>query len=792
MRVTKRSGDIVEVDFHEIKRRLWNLCDQRQRECLDVDTVVIQVINGMVDCISTSALDKLAAAVCVSMQSLHYLYDDLAGQILVSDQEKNCRSRLIAAGLDPPDHFSSRVAFLARSIHFLDARYLAFVESHRDELDALVKSTHFQVNYFAFKTLERAYLQRVGEEILECPKDMFMRVAVALHLGEEFEGRDSNEALVSVRETYQAMVERRMTHATPTLFNAGCTRPQLSSCFLLGTRDALSDIYKTLGDCAEISKWAGGIGLHVSNVRGKGSRIASTNGTADGLVPMLRVFNETARYCNQAGRRKGSICVYLEPWHCDVMDFVELRRNVGAETERTRDLFLALWVPDLFMECLEQGGEWYLMSPDECPGLNDVWGEEFRERYEGYVREGKFRRKIPARKLWSHILQCQMETGTPYILFKDNVNAKSNHSNVGVIRSSNLCAEITIYSDHEQYGVCNLASIAVNAFVDNESGEVNHQALHRTARLAARNLDRVIDLNYYPTPEARRSNQSLRPIGIGIQGFADLLCLKGVAYDSPEALRLSRELMETVYHGALTESVERAVQLGPYPMYAGSEMSKGRVQFHMWGKSPNQLSGRWDWEGLLLDLRLNGARNSLLTALMPTASTSQILGNQECFEPYTANIYKRTTLAGEFLVINRHLMRELMEAGLWTPSLRDELVRSDGSVQGLAGLSQDVRDRFKTVWEIQQSWVVEHALARAPFVDQSQSMNLFYASPEYQKLNKALLFAWKSGLKTGCYYLRSKPAREAYKVGLVDVQRGAASAQACARKDGGECLSCGA
>ena len=544
------------------------------------------------------------------------------------------------------------------------------------------------------------------------------------------------------------------------------------NCYLLGTDDSLSGIFKTLGDCAQISKWAGGIGLHVSNVRAKGSKIASTNGTSDGIVPMLRVYNECARYCNQSGRRKGSIAVYLEPWHADVWEFVELRRNVGAETERARDLFLALWVPDEFMRRLEADEDWFLMSPDQCPGLIDAFdadpdeGGAFSALYNRYVAEGKFMRKIRARSLWQHVLNCQLETGVPYIMYKDHVNRKCNQSNVGTVRSSNLCAEITEYSDSSYYAVCNLASIAVNRFVVDRT-VIDHERLHEAAAQIVRNLNRVIDVNTYPTAETERSNSALRPIGIGVQGLGDVYCMLGLPYDDPRAVAVDAEVLETIYHGAVTASVELAERDGPYSRFEGSPASEGRLQFDLWGLRASDLSGRWDWDALKDRVASGGLRNSLLTALMPTATTSQILGNCESFEPFQANVFKRSTIAGEFVVVNRHLMDDMMALGLWTEDLRRRLLARDGSVQALEDVPEDLKRVYRTVWEVPQRSVIDHAAARGPFVDQSQSMNLYMASPSFQKLSSALVYAWKRGLKTGVYYLRSTAAVEAIKYGIL-------------------------
>lgn len=780
MKVRNRSGVAEDISYDEIKSRIARLCGPD--ECtsnLDLDQVVIKTIQGIYDGITTSELDDLSARMSASLQSSHYGYDDLAGRIVLSNLRKN------AAHVVQQDAFSAKIAFIERTDPgTFDDAFLTFVSRHASTLDAFIDhSRDNSYNYFAARTLERAYLMRVrvsGDSpaamIIETPQDMWMRVAVALHCprrrGDKYE--DDDEALSTIRRCYDAMSRGLYTHATPTLFNAGTTHQQLSSCYLLGIEDSLGGIYGTLADCAQISKWAGGIGLHVSNVRAKGSTIHSTKGTSDGIVPMLKVFNETARYCNQSGRRKGSIAIYLEPWHADVWEFVELRRNTGAETERTRDLFLALWIPDAFMRAVVSDEPWHLMSPDLCPGLSDVFGEEFDALYARYVAEDRCTRTIRARELWQHVLQCQIETGTPYVLYKDAVNRKCNQRNLGPIRSSNLCAEITEYSDSQLQAVCNLGSIAINRFLRrrddaDDEWEVDHDALHSIAIQLTRSLDRIIDINFYPTPGTRTSNESTRPLGIGIQGLADLLCLLRLDFDSDEARRIDAEIMETIYHGALCATIDLAREHGrTYPAFQGSPFSEGRTQRDMWlethGAESVHTSGRWDWDALRADMIRHGTRNSLLTALMPTASTSQILGNCECFEPFHSNAFKRTTIAGEFMVVNRHLMRDLMKAGLWTEDLRAALIAADGSVQGLQRVPPDLKRLYRTVWEIPQRGLIDHALARGPFVDQSQSMNLFFATPNFQKLSSALVYGWKYGLKTGMYYLRSLPASEAFKI----------------------------
>lgn len=768
MKVKNRAGVSVDISFDEIKHRIARLCTAEELLVVDVDRVAIQTINGIYDGISTGELDELSARLCVSMQSLHPMYDELAGRILTSNLGKTLRRRLVDAGL--PWSFSGRLAFAAREVpgHFNEA-FLTFVARHAGVLDqAIQESRDASTTFFGMRTLEQSYLLKDGQErVIEMPQDMWMRVAVAIH-----RSSDPVEELVALAralETYHLTSTGMFTHATPTLFNAGSIHEQMSSCFLLGTQDSLSSIYKTISDCAQISKWAGGIGIHVSNVRAKGSRIVGTHGVSNGIVPMLKVYNETARYCNQSGKRKGSIAAYLEPWHADVWEFAELRRNTGSETDRARDLFLALWVPDEFMVRLENDDDWYLMSPDACPGLVEAVGPAFSELYCRYVAEGNYVRVIKAKLLWQHIMTSQLETGMPYILFKDHINRKSNQSNAGTIKSSNLCAEVCEYSDAESYAVCNLASIAVNRFVG-PAGGYDHEGLHAVAKVVTRNLNRVIDLNSYPVPETRTSNMSLRPIGIGVQGFADLYCMLKVAYESEEALQLDADVMETIYHAALEASVELAMEQGSYEGFAGSPFSQGRLQMDMWDRVP-KLSGRYDWDRMRADVVAHGTRNSLLTALMPTASTSQLLGNNECFEPFHSNMFKRTTLAGEFLVVNKHLMRDLIHLGKWDEDMRARIMASDGSVQGMSDLPADLRKVYKTVWEVPMKCVIDHALRRGPYVDQSQSMNLFYDRPSFVKLRSALLYGWRNGIKTGMYYLRSKPATEAVKQGASS-QRG--------------------
>lgn len=786
MRVRNREGDSVAISYDEIKTRITRLCSPEELTHVDVDKVVIQTINGIYDGITTWELDELSARVCAALQSVHCDYDNLAAKITVSNMAKSMRRKLEAAGFSST--FSGKVAFVASQMpKTFDVRFETFVRDNAAELDAMLNysrdSTH---SYFALRTMERSYLMRVDDLCVESPQDMWMRVAVSVSFDRT--NTPLPEMMAAIKASYDSMSLGFFTHATPTLFNAGMRFQQCSSCYLLGTDDSLSGIFKTISDCAQISKWAGGIGVHMSNVRAKGTRIKSTNGTSDGIIPMLKVYNEMTRYCNQAGRRKGSLAAYLEPWHADVWEFVELRRNTGAETERARDIFLALWVPDEFMRVLLEDGEWHLMTPDVCPGLVDAVGDDFTQLYRRYIAEGRFVRKVLARDLWQHIINCQLETGTPYIMYKDHVNRKCNQQNVGTIRSSNLCAEITEYSDTENYAVCNLASIAVNRFLSEDTHTYDYEALKETAKRVTYNLNRVIDMDAYPTPETRRSNTALRPIGIGLQGLGDLYCLLKLPYDSAEAMSLDAAITETIYYGALEASIELAERDGPYERFAGSPTSKGYLQFDLWNHEPT--SDRWDWDAMKARVVESGMRNSMLVALMPTASTSQILGNCECFEPFQSNVFKRSTLAGEFLVVNRYLMRDLMALGLWDENMRRELLTANGSVQNIDAVPAALKAVYKTVWEVPQRAIIDHAVARAPYVCQSQSMNLFMSTPSFQKLSSALIYSWRNGLKTGMYYLRSAAAVEAIKYGVSSYASTAPTV--CSRKGDPGCTMCSA
>ena len=604
----------------------------------------------------------------------------------------------------------------------------------------------YDFGYFGLKTLEKSYLQRLDGILMETPQYMFMRVAIGIH----------GDDISSVLGTYDKMSQGLFIHATPTLFNAGTPRPQMSSCFLIANKeDSINGIYGTLTECAQISKWAGGIGMHIHDVRANKSRIRGTNGQSDGIIPMLRVFNATARYVNQAGRRKGSIAVYIEPWHADIMEFLELRLNQGDEEARCRDLFSALWIPDLFMKRVEEGGKWSLFCPDKAPGLSDAVGEEFEALFTKYEEEGRASATVPATEVWKAILKSQTETGTPYMLYKDACNKKSNQKNLGVIKSSNLCTEILEYTDKDETAVCNLASIALPKYVDEETRTFDYQKLHEVTKIVTKNLNRVIDRNFYPVETARKSNMRHRPIGLGVQGLADVFILHRVAFDSDEAKEINSRIFETMYHAALEASCELAQIDGSYETFEGSPASQGVLQFDMWGDD-TKLSGMYDWGSLKEHIKKNGLRNSLLMAPMPTASTAQILGNNECFEPYTTNIYLRRTLAGEFVVVNRHLVEDLKKIGIWSKDMKDLMVKDGGSIQNIVDIPEEIKKLYRTVWEIKMKDIIDMAADRGRFIDQSQSMNLFMESPTLSKLSSMHMYAWKKGLKTGMYYLRSK------------------------------------
>ena len=730
MRVIKRSGRVEDMKFDNVTNRIKNLTYGLSENC-DSSKVAQQVFSSMYDQITAQEIDTLSAEICIGMITSDPDYEILATRIVASNIQKVCPNnfhlamrKLLKAGIITEE--VSEVAFKVKDN----------IDTDRD----------FDFGYFGIKTLEKSYLQRVDGRLVETPQYMFMRVAIGIH------GKD----IPAVIETYDKMSRGLFIHATPTLFNAGTPRPQMSSCFLIANKgDSIDGIYGTLTECAQISKWAGGIGMHIHDIRSNKSRIRGTNGQSDGIIPMLRVFNATARYVNQAGRRKGSIAVYIEPWHADILEFLELRLNQGDEEARCRDLFSALWIPDLFMKRVEENGNWSLFCPDKAKGLSDVYGKEFEELYTKYEEEGLANTTLPAADLWKAILRSQTETGTPYMLYKDACNSKSNQKNLGVIKSSNLCTEIIEYTDKDETSVCNLASIALPKYVNKETKTFDYDKLHEVTKTVTRNLNRVIDRNFYPVETARRSNMRHRPIGLGVQGLADVFILCGLPFDCEESRTMNAHIFETIYHAALEASSELAEVDGSYETFEGSPASQGILQPDMWD-GDTKFSGRYDWNAMKERVKTKGLRNSLLLAPMPTASTAQILGNNECFEPYTTNIYLRRTLAGEFVVVNNQLVNALKERGLWSKEMKDLMVKAGGSIQNIVDIPDDIKTLYKTVWEISQKCIIDMAADRGRFIDQSQSMNLFMESPTMSKLSSMHMYAWKSGLKTGMYYLRSK------------------------------------
>jgi ribonucleoside-diphosphate reductase alpha chain len=750
MFVIKRDGTSESVKFDKITARIQKLSYGLDPSHVDSILVAKKVIDGVYDGVTTSELDNLAAETAAGLTSRHPDYALLASRIAVSNLHKNTIKSFsktieqLYNYIDPKTGL--RASLIAEDVYQI-------VQNNAQLLDSsIIYDRDFGYDYFGFKTLERSYLLKMHGKVAERPQHMLMRVAVGIHKNE----------IESAIATYQMMSERWFTHATPTLFNAGTPKPQMSSCFLLQMKDdSIDGIYDTLKQCARISQSAGGIGLSIHNVRATGSYIKGTNGTSNGIIPMLKVFNETARYVDQGGgKRKGSIAVYLEPWHADIYDFLDIRKNHGKEEMRARDLFTALWVPDLFMKRVEAEGDWSLMCPNECPGLSDCHSEAFETLYTKYESEGKFRKQIKARDLWAAIIEAQIETGNPYMLFKDAANSKSNQQNLGTIKSSNLCTEILEYTSADEVAVCNLASIALPRFVDEKTGTFDHNKLFEITYAATRNLNKIIDRNYYPIPEARNSNMRHRPIGLGVQGLADAFILMRFPFESEEAKRLNSEVFETIYFAALTASKDLAKLDGAYESYEGSPISKGIFQQDMWGVTP---SPRWEWDVLREEIKKYGVRNSLLLAPMPTASTSQILGNNECFEPYTSNIYTRRVLSGEFVVVNKHLLRDLVKLGIWNENLKNKIISTNGSVQDIPEIPQNIKELYKTVWEIKQRTIIDMAADRGAYIDQSQSLNLFIQDANFAKMSSAHFYSWKKGLKTGMYYLRTKAAADAIK-----------------------------
>ncbi len=753
MYVVKRDGHREPVMFDKITERIKKLC-YGLNELVDPVKVAMRVIEGLYDGVSTSELDNLAAETAASMTIAHPDYAQLAARIAISNLHSNTKKSFSETMKDMYNYVNPRngqdAPLIADDVYKVIQDNAAFLDSH------IIYTRDFNYDYFGFKTLERSYLLKINGKIVERPQHMLMRVSVGIHLDD----------LKSVIETYDLMSKKFFTHATPTLFNAGTPKPQMSSCFLLAMQDdSIDGIYDTLKQTAKISQSAGGIGLSIHNVRATGSYIRGTNGTSNGIVPMLRVFNDTARYVDQGGgKRKGSFAIYIETWHADIFDFLDLKKNTGKEEMRARDLFFAMWTSDLFMKRVQEDSTWTLMCPNECPGLYDVYGDEFEALYTDYEFQGKGRKTIRARELWEKILESQIETGTPYMLYKDAANRKSNHKNLGTIRSSNLCTEIMEFTSKDEIAVCNLASISLPMFIEN--GQFDHQALYNVTKRVTRNLNKVIDRNYYPVKEAENSNMRHRPVGLGVQGLADAFIMLRMPFTSDEAKALNQEIFETLYFAAVTASMEMAKEEGPYSTFAGSPMSQGEFQYNMWGMKDEELSGRWDWASLRKEVMEHGVRNSLLVAPMPTASTSQILGNNEAFEPYTSNIYTRRVLSGEFIVVNKHLLEDLVKLGLWNESLKQEIMRHNGSIQNIDIIPQDLKDLYKTVWEMSMKDIIDMSRQRGYFIDQSQSLNLFMQDANYSKLTSMHFYAWQSGLKTGMYYLRTKAAVDAIKFTL--------------------------
>ncbi|MDP6334115.1 MAG: ribonucleoside-diphosphate reductase subunit alpha [Candidatus Poseidoniaceae archaeon] len=793
MQVVNRKGEKEDVRFDAILEKLSSLTDGLDPNWIDPAHLTKLTIEGLYDGVSTRELDQLAAETAASLASHHPDYSRLAARICVDDLHRSTK-----------DIFTDVITDLREYIDPESKKHAPLISQEVFDIimaNADVLNNHIDYNrdynydYFGFKTLERSYLLKLHGEVAERPQHMLMRVSVGIHHG------NIEKAL----KTYDLMSQGYFTHATPTLFNSGTPKPQMSSCFLLTMQDdSLVGIYDTLKQCALISKSAGGIGLSIHHIRSKGSYIKGTNGESNGIVPMLRVFNDTARYVDQGGgKRKGSIAIYLEPWHPDILAFLDLRKNHGKEELRARDLFYALWTPDLFMERVEQNTDWSFFCPNECPGLQDAYGEEFKKLYESYEAQGLARETIPARTVWDKVVESQIETGTPYMLYKDAANTKSNQKNLGTIRSSNLCTEIMEYTSKDEVAVCNLASIALPKFVNEEKGEFDHQLLYDVTYHATGNLNRVIDANYYPVEEARNSNMRHRPIGLGVQGLADTFAMLGLSFESPEAKVLNKEIFETIYFASCTASKDAAIVEGAYSTFEGSPASEGILQFDLWNM--NEHSGRWDWDSLKSEIVDNGMRNSLLLAPMPTASTSQILGNNECFEAFTSNLYVRRTLSGEFIVPNRHLIKDLIKLGLWSLEMKDEILRHKGSIQFIEGIPDNIKELYKTTWEIKQKNVIDMAADRGAYIDQSQSMNIHMIDANAAKVTSMHFYGWKKGLKTGMYYLRTKAAADAIQFtveakkaedqtvsGLADrAEVTSLEAIACSLDTPDDCLSCG-
>jgi ribonucleoside-diphosphate reductase alpha chain len=761
MKIKKRDGRLENLSFDKIVYRLKKLQNDKllgQLKTIDTDVIAQKVVSTIYDGVSSIELDEEAARIAISMTE-NLEFGKLASRIVISNMHKNtteCFSEVMEKLYNNLDKNGNPAPILADDI-------IALVRKYKDVLNDTIDYTRdYQFDYFGFKTLEKSYLMKIDGKVVERPQHLYMRVAIQVH----------KDDIDNIIKTYHLISQHYFTFASPTMFNAGSRLQNLSSCFLIGTHDSIGGIYKTISDCAQISKVGGGIGVHINNIRSKGSVIRGTNGNSDGIIPMLKVYNSTCLYVNQSGKRKGSFAMYLSPEHPDIFEFLDLRKNQGSEDMRARDLFLAMWISDLFMKQVEKDGDWYLMDPDECPRLSDCYGEEYEELYWKYVEQGKFKRKVKAQEIWMKILESQIETGTPYILYKDQANKKSNQSNIGTIKSSNLCAEILLYSDNQEYAVCNLASIALPKYVEidpeTKAPVYNHQRLFEIAKHIVLPMNNIIDFNHYPVPETKKSNLAHRPIGIGIQGLSDTYIKMRLPFESEQAKKLNKEIFETIYFALLTGSMELSKIDGPYSTFKGSPMSEGKFQFDLWAEHngidlSEYLSGRWDWESLRQDIKQYGVRNSTLTTCMPTASSAQIMGNTESFEQFDSCIFKRRVLSGEYIVANKHLVEDLTRLKLWDKDLKDLIIANNGSIQNIDIIPDDIKELYKTVWEITMKNFIEQSAGRGPFIDMTQSLNLFMASPTIKKLTSMHFYAWKQGLKTGIYYLRSKASAGASK-----------------------------
>lgn len=769
MKIRKRNGRLEQLSFDKIIYRLKKLCNDKvlgPLKTIDPDIIAQKVVSSIYDNVTSVELDEEAARIAVSMIN-DLGYQKLASRIIISNAHKNtheCFSEVMERLYNNTDKLGKHAPILADDI-------IEIIRKHKNTLNfAIDYNRDYLFDYFGYKTLERSYLQKIWNikteqmEVVERPQHLYMRVAVGIH----------KDDIESVLKTYDLISQHYYTHATPTLFNAGTRLASLASCYLIGSNDSIEGIFKTITDCGKISKLAGGIGVHITNIRGKGSMIRGTNGLSDGIIPMIKVYNETARYINQGGKRKGSFAIYLEPWHADILEFLDLKKNQGHEDMRARDLFYSMWIPDLFMKCVEEDSDWYLMCPDECPGLNDTYGEEFEKLYNKYVIEKRYKRIVKAQEIWRKILDAQMETGTPYICYKDAVNKKCNQKNLGTIKSSNLCSEISLYSDDKEYAVCNLCSIALPKFIKYDKDNkpyFDFEHLRQVSEYVVHPMNKVIDHTYYPVPETKLSNFKNRPIGVGVQGLNFVYIAMRLPFESEEAKKLNKEIFETIYYGCLQGSIELAKKDGPYSSFQGSPFSQGKLQFDLAAEHDgidlsNYLSGRWDWNTLKQDIVKYGARNSMLLALMPTASTAQIMGNSECFEVIDSCIFKRRVLSGEFIVINKYLVSDLEKLGLWNNEVKDMIIANDGSIQNIDIIPNDIKQLYKTVWEISMKSVIEQCHDRGVFIDQMQSMNLFMANPNYKRLTSMHFYAWKKNLKTGMYYLRSKSSANAGKFSI--------------------------